>query len=155
MARQSPNVIDLYQGAVDEMLPTLSAVRADQLTAATPCTDWNVQNLITHNIKIADFVQGIILGNNTTNPFEVGDPLPAQGGREAFTAGTAKVLELLKTGDIDVVGCEVGLALQHATKYKQKGVGDAIWHHAAVQFHHVPDVGYRYPSVGSVQRNWC
>ena len=62
MAQQSPNVIDLYQGAVDEMLPTLSAVRADQLTAATPCTDWNVQNLITHNIKIADFVRGIILG---------------------------------------------------------------------------------------------
>ena len=100
MAQQSPNVIDLYQGAVDEMLPTLSAVRADQLTAATPCTDWNVQNLITHNIKIADFVQGIILGNNTTNPFEVGDPLPAQGGREAFAAGTAKVLEQLKSGDI-------------------------------------------------------
>jgi uncharacterized protein (TIGR03086 family) len=73
------------------------------LTAATSCTDWNVRNLITHNIKIADFVQGIILGNNTTNPLEVGDPLPAQKGREAFAAGTAKVLELLKSGDIDKV----------------------------------------------------
>ena len=103
MARQSPNVIDLYHGAVDAMSPTLSAVRADQLTAATPCTDWNVQNLITHNIKIADFVLGIILGNNTTNHFEVGEPLPAQGGREAFAAGTVKVLELLKSGNIDRV----------------------------------------------------
>ena len=33
MAQQSPNVFDLYQGAVDEMLPILSVVRADQLTA--------------------------------------------------------------------------------------------------------------------------
>jgi hypothetical protein len=53
---QQPNVIDLYQGAVDGMLPTLSAVKADQLTASTPCTEWTVQNLITHNLKIADFV---------------------------------------------------------------------------------------------------
>ena len=29
--------------------------------------------------------------------------MPAQGAREAFAAGTAKVLELLKTGDIDRV----------------------------------------------------
>ena len=77
--------------------------RSNQMQGSTACTEWNVQNLITHNIKIADFVQGIILVNNTTNPFEVGDPLPAQGGREAFAAGTAKVLELLKSGDIDRV----------------------------------------------------
>jgi hypothetical protein len=78
---QQPNVIDLYQGAVDGMLPTLSAVRADQLTASTPCTDWDVQNLITHNIKIADFAMGIISGIETgINPFEVCGPLPAEGG---------------------------------------------------------------------------
>ena len=103
MAQQGPNIIELYEGAVQQMLPTLGAVKADQLTAATPCVEWSVQNLITHNIKIADFAHGLILGNNTTNPMEVGDPLPAQGAREAFAAGTGRVLELLKSSDLNQV----------------------------------------------------
>lgn len=100
MAQQGPNIIELYEAAVQQMLPTLGAVKADQLTAATPCVEWNVQNLITHNIKVTDYVQGIIQGNNTTNPMEVGDPLPAQGATEAFVAGTGRVLELLKSSDL-------------------------------------------------------
>jgi len=104
MSQQGPNVIDLYQGAVDGMLPTLSAVKADQLTASTPCTEWSVQNLITHNIKIADFAHGIISGNQSgINPFEVGDPLPSEGARDAFFSGTSKVLEFLKSSDLDQV----------------------------------------------------
>lgn len=76
MAQQGPNIIDLYEGAVQQMLPTLGGVQPNQLSASTPCTQWNVLNLINHNIKVADFTCGIILSNNTTNPFEVGDPLP-------------------------------------------------------------------------------
>ena len=100
MTQQGPNIIELYEAAVQQMLPTLGAVTADQLTNATPCVEWNVQNVITHNIKVADYVHGIIQGNNTTNPMEVGDPLPAQGAREAFVAGTGRVLELLKSSDL-------------------------------------------------------
>jgi uncharacterized protein (TIGR03086 family) len=105
MAQQAPNVIELYEGAVQQMLPTLAGVRADQLSASTLCTEWSVQNLITHNIKIADFALGIIGGNNTTtNPMEVGDPLPSQGARDAFAAGTTRVLDLLKsTSDLSQV----------------------------------------------------
>ena len=104
MAQQAPNVIELYEGAVQQMLPTLAGIRADQLGASTPCTEWTVQNLITHNIKVADFVHGIFQGHNTTNPMEVGDPLPAQGARDAFAAGTARVLDLLKsTSDLNQV----------------------------------------------------
>ena len=104
MAQQAPDVIALYEGAVQQMLPTLGGVKADQLSASTPCTDWSVQNLITHNIKVADYVHGIIQGNNTTNPMEVGDPLPSQGAREAFAAGTTRVLNLLKsTSDLNQV----------------------------------------------------
>jgi uncharacterized protein (TIGR03086 family) len=97
MAQQAPNVIELYEGAVQQMLPTLAGIRADQLSASTPCTDWTVQNVITHNIKVADYFHGTIQGNNTTNPMEVGDPLPSQGARDAFAAGTTKVLDLLKS----------------------------------------------------------
>ena len=104
MAQQGPNVIELYEGAVQQMLPALASVRADQLTSQTACTEWNVQNLITHNIKVADYVLGIIQGNNTTNPMEVGDPLPAQGAEPAFAAGTTRVLDLLKaTNDLNQV----------------------------------------------------
>lgn len=101
---QAPNIIDLYEGAVQQMLPALGAVTADQLGASTPCVEWTVQNLITHNIKVADYVHGTIQGNNTTNPGEVGDPLPAQGARDAFAAGTSRVLDLLKsTTDLNEV----------------------------------------------------
>ena len=53
--------------------------------------------MIIHNIKGADFLHGLIQGNNTTNPREVGDPLPSQGASDAFTAGTTRVLDLLKS----------------------------------------------------------
>ena len=97
MAQQAPDVIALYEGAVQQMLPTLAGIRTDQLSASTPCTEWNVQNLITHNIKVADYFHGIIQGNNTTNPMEVNDPLPSQGPRDAFAEGTTRVLKLLKS----------------------------------------------------------
>ncbi len=96
-------MIELYEGAVQQMLPALAAVRPDQLTAQTACTEWNVQQLVIHNIKVADFVHGILQGNNTTDPGEVGDPLPAEGARAAFAAGTTRVLDFLKTNDMSQV----------------------------------------------------
>lgn len=74
-------MIELYEGAVQQMLPTLEAIKPDQLTAATPCTEWNVQALINHNIKTTSFVQGIIRGNNTIDTGDVGGPLPQKGRR--------------------------------------------------------------------------
>ncbi len=103
MAQAGPNIIDLYEGAVQLMLPTLAGVKADQLSGSTPCTEWNVQDLISHNIKVADFVHGTIQGNNTTNPMEVGDALPSQGARDAFASGTSKVLDLSKSSDLNRV----------------------------------------------------
>ena len=52
---QEPNVIELYEGAVQNMLPILGGIREDQLTASPPCSEWNVQNLIIHNIKVTGF----------------------------------------------------------------------------------------------------
>ena len=96
MAQQGPNIIELYEGAVQQMLPALAAIRADQLTSPTACSEWNVQNLVVHNIKVADYVAGVIQGNNTTNPIEVGDPMPAQGAEAAFAENTTRVLDILK-----------------------------------------------------------
>ncbi len=115
MAQQGPNIVELYEAAVQQMLPTLEAVTADQLTNATPCVEWNVQNVIIHNIKVADYVQGIIQGNNTTNPMEVGDPLPSQGAREAFVQGTTRV----SFGDLSPVLIESQSAVQPTSRFKQ------------------------------------
>ena len=68
MAQQDPNPIELYEAAVQAFRQTLSGVRADQLQGSTPCTDWNVQALITHNIKVAAFVEGLLQENITVNP---------------------------------------------------------------------------------------
>ena len=68
---QEPNVIEFYEGAVQNMLPILGGIRENQLTASTPCTEWNVQNLVIHNIKVTGFAQGIIRGNNAVDAMDV------------------------------------------------------------------------------------
>ena len=93
---QETNVIELYEGVVQNMLPVLDGIRDDQLTASTPCSEWNVQNLVIHNIKVTGFAQGIIRGNNSVNAMDVSGPLPSEGAQDAFVAGTNGVLDLLK-----------------------------------------------------------
>jgi uncharacterized protein (TIGR03086 family) len=93
---QEPNVIELYEGAVQNMLPILGGIRENQLTASTPCTEWNVQNLVIHNIKVTGFAQGIIRGNNAVDAMDVIGQVPSEGAVDAFVTGTNGVLDLLK-----------------------------------------------------------
>jgi len=103
MAQES-SVIELYEGAVQIMLPILGGIREDQLTASTPCSEWNVQSLVIHNIKVTDFAQGTIRGNNTVNAMDVSGQLPSEGAVDAFVAGTNGVLNLLRnTADLGEV----------------------------------------------------
>ncbi|MCH8279652.1 MAG: TIGR03086 family protein [Chloroflexi bacterium] len=99
MAQQGPGPIELYEGAIQQMLPILGAVKADQLSGATPCSEWNVQNLINHNIKVAEFIYDVIAETGTADPSvmrAVNDPLPEEGAEAAFQAATARVLEAIK-----------------------------------------------------------
>ena len=99
MAQQMPNPIELYEGAIQKMIPILSGIRSDQLNAATPCSDWNVQNLIIHNLKTAAFCASIISGDGNVNMMsmnEVSGPLPSEGAVDAFRAATDKVLQAIK-----------------------------------------------------------
>jgi uncharacterized protein (TIGR03086 family) len=98
MAQQMPNPIELYEAAAQGFRKALSGVRADQMSNPTPCTEWNVQALINHNIKVTGFVHGALLENITVNPTDVvGVPLPAEGSVAALDAGVARVLELVKS----------------------------------------------------------
>ena len=101
---QELNVIELYEGAVQNMLPILGGIREDQMTASTPCSEWNVQNLVIHNIKVTAFAQGTIRGNNAVDAMDVSGQVPSEGPVDAFVAGTEAVLDLLKnSGDLDEV----------------------------------------------------
>ena len=96
MAQQGGNPIELYEAAAQGFRQTLSGVREDQMNSSTPCTEWNVQALITHNLKTQGLAYGGLLENITVNNQEVSDPLPTEGAVAAFDAGVAQVLELIK-----------------------------------------------------------
>ena len=93
MAQSGRNPIELYEAAVGFMLPVIAAVRDSQLDDSTPCIEWNVHQLILHNIKVAQAVHSGISGGEPVNPFDVGGPLPAEGAEAAFRAITNTVLE--------------------------------------------------------------
>jgi len=93
----TPNLIEVYEAAAQEFRQTLSGVRADQMSNSTPCSLWNVQNLLNHNIRVAGFVRGVLTGNITVNPQDVEGPLPPEGALQALDAGVAQVSELIKT----------------------------------------------------------
>ncbi len=91
-----PNPIELYEGARDYMIPILRGISSGQLTGSTPCTEWNVQQLINHNILVTGYIHALLTGGPPVNPGEVSGPLPAEGAEDAFTAGTDKVLAAIK-----------------------------------------------------------
>ena len=88
------------------MLPTLGAVGSDKLDASTPCSEWSVQALINHNIRVALFFHSMMSSGELEpkSMFDVGGPLPSEGALAAFEASTSKVLEAIKvTGALEKV----------------------------------------------------
>ena len=103
MAQQGPNPVELYEAAVHSMRPILAGVNSNQLGNATTCTEWNVQQLITHNITVTGFALGMLQGNITVNPMDVSGDIPAEGAENAFAAGANRVLDFLKSADLSKV----------------------------------------------------
>ena len=102
MAQSGRNPIELYEAAIGFMLPIIASVRESQLSDSSPCVEWTVQQLILHNIKVAQAVHSGISGSEPVNPFDVGGDLPAEGVEAAFRASTNTVLEDLKApGNLD------------------------------------------------------
>ena len=91
-----PNPIELYEGARDYMIPIIGGVQASQLTGSTPCTDWNVKQLINHNLLVAEWIHSIFAGGEGVDPFAVDGDLPQEGAQAAFAAVTNKVLDAIK-----------------------------------------------------------
>ncbi|MCH7737218.1 MAG: TIGR03086 family protein [Chloroflexi bacterium] len=93
---QSSDPIELYEAAVQGFRQTLSGVKPDQMQGSTPCTEWTVQNLIVHNLKVFGFAEGVLQENITVNSMEVGGAIPGGDSVKALDDGVAKVLEILK-----------------------------------------------------------
>jgi len=91
-----PNPIDLYEGARDYLIPIIGGVKTDQLAHTTPCSEWNVQQLINHNLKVAQLLYNVLTGGPPVNDLAVNDPLPEEGARDAFLASTERVLRVIK-----------------------------------------------------------
>ena len=66
-----PNPIELYEAAVQKMLPIIGNVASGQLADATPCSDWSVKNLIIHNLKVTEFAAAAFRGDSAGNPMEM------------------------------------------------------------------------------------
>ena len=112
---EMPNPIELYEGAVQYMIPIISGIRAEQMGNQTPCSEWNVQALLNHNIKVAEFAHSVLVGTRLRDPtstLQVDGPLPCEGAVDAFVANTNKVLDVIKAaGGLDkVVGTGFGPA---------------------------------------------
>lgn len=65
-----PEVADRYHRIADGFSRRLAGVRADQWSAATPCTDWSVHDLVVHVVGTQRRVLGSVEG---------GDPMEVDG----------------------------------------------------------------------------
>ena len=101
MAQQS-NPIEMNEAAAQGFRQRLSGVQSNQMSSPTPCTEWDVQALINHNINATGFAEGVYRGNVTVNPQDVSGPLPGGNGLELLDAGISNVLDALKSaGSLD------------------------------------------------------
>ena len=101
MAQQS-NPIEMNEAAAQGFRQRLSGVQSNQMNSPTPCTEWDVQALINHNINATGFAEGVYRGNVTVNPQDVSGPLPGGNGLELLDAGISNVLAALKSaGSLD------------------------------------------------------
>ena len=72
------------------------------MQGSTPCTEWNVQALIKHNILVAGFVEGVLQENITVNPMDVEGAIPGGDPVKALDDYVAKVMDIVKaSGSLD------------------------------------------------------
>ena len=91
----TPDPIELYQAAADSLLSVLAGIRPDQLDLPTPCSDWNVRQLINHTIRGVVGAHDMITGGPGIDPMDVSGPLPSEGAGEAFADASARLVEAL------------------------------------------------------------
>jgi uncharacterized protein (TIGR03086 family) len=97
MGRDMPDTttpVEQLAGLLDDVEQLVAAVREDQWTAATPCTEWNVRELVNHLVRGNRQFAAALRGEQPPSP-EPGDVL---GGDPlaAFRAAAGGLLEALR-----------------------------------------------------------
>lgn len=91
----------LYKKATDAMRSYLAAVQASQWEDPTPCTDWNVQQLVNHFVGGAKNVKNVMDG---TGPQDLGEHILSDDALAAFDAAVKSALvELEAPGALDKI----------------------------------------------------
>ena len=93
MTQQGPNPVDLYEAAVQYMHGIIAGVKAEQFGDPTPCDQWNVQELILHNVKVSQAIHNMLTDGEHVNVFEVSDQLSPEDALAAFEASTGQLLQ--------------------------------------------------------------
>ncbi len=102
MAQQGDGPIDLYEAAVQGFRQTLSGVQSGQMGDSTPCTEWDVQKLIIHNLKVFGFAAGVLVENITVDSMQVEGPIPGGDPVKALDDAVAEVYGIIKAaGSVD------------------------------------------------------
>lgn len=101
MTSASQHPIEAYRAAASAMLSTMAGIKAAQLAAPTPCTKWNVRQLINHNLKVSQWAINMLTGGPALNPMEVDDELPSEGAAAAFETISGGLLAAAGTKSMD------------------------------------------------------
>ena len=115
--------------AVQKMLPTVAGVKAAQLSSSTPCSEWNVQSLINHNLRVAVFVNGVLNGTpgDPGLMFSVAEPIPTEGAEAVFVANTNAVLATAKSMNLETV-VDTPFGSMPAGNFLMIPIGDLVIH---------------------------
>ena len=127
---QTPNPIEVYEASVQQMFPMVAGVKTDQLSSPTPCSEWNVQALINHNLRVQAFVNTVLIGapGDISQIFDVvNEPIPTEGAEAVYTANTDAVLATIKSMSMETV-LETAFGPMPAGNYLMIPFGDLVVH---------------------------
>ena len=104
----------LYKKATDHMRGYVAAVQANQWEDATPCTDWNVRQLVNHFVSSAKNVKSIMEG---VGPQDFGDDVLGDDPLAAFDQAVAGALAELEVPGAMVTSVVTRRGEQPASDY--------------------------------------
>ncbi len=126
-----PNPVELYEAAVQKMLPIIGNVTPGQMEDPTPCSEWSVKNLVIHNLKVAQFTAALVTGDTAGDPMEVmrveGD-LPSEGAGEAFDSATKSVLQAIRAQGATDKAFQTPMGEMTAADLLLRVLGDVVIH---------------------------
>ena len=101
MAEPGLEPIEIYQGAIDLIMPVVAGIGENQMGLPTPCAEWSVLQLVNHNLAIQSGTLALLTGRGTGSAApDLTVALP-EGPASALLAVTGPLMQTLKSIDLD------------------------------------------------------